>query len=74
MRNLLRNSFVLSAGCRDARLTVCLHALQIHLHKDGKVRIFSRNCEERSDSFPDVADAVRSAADGENMHHIPTHA
>ena len=38
---------------------------QIHLLPGGQVRVFSRNCEDRSPSFPDVADAVRAAASGE---------
>jgi DNA ligase-1 len=37
---------------------------QIHLQRDGAVKVFSRNCEDRSASFPDVADAVRAAAAG----------
>ena len=37
---------------------------QIHLQADGCVHLFSRNCEDRSASFPDVADAVRAAAAG----------
>ncbi|KAK9793179.1 hypothetical protein WJX73_007861 [Symbiochloris irregularis] len=37
---------------------------QIHLLPDGSVKVFSRNCEDRSPSFPDVADAVRAAAKG----------
>ena len=43
-----------------------LHAVlaQIHLQADGRVHLFSRNCEDRSASFPDVADAVRAAAAG----------
>lgn len=45
---------------------------QIHLHKNGDVRIFSRNCEERTSSFPDVADAVRSAAAGAILQHFFT--
>ena len=39
--------------------------MQIHLLKSGEVRIFSRNCEDRSQAFPDVATAIRTAADGE---------
>ena len=30
----------------------------------GQVKVFSRNCEERTASFPDVADAMRAAAEG----------
>ena len=39
--------------------------MQIHLMAGGAVRIFSRNCEDRTPSFPDVADIVRAAAAGE---------
>ena len=42
---------------------------QIHLLHDGSVKVFSRNCEDRTPSFPDVADAVRAAAKGESYHH-----
>ena len=38
--------------------------LQIHLLADSSVRVFSRNCEDRSRGFPDVADAIRAAAHG----------
>lgn len=37
---------------------------QIHLLTGGEVKVFSRNCEDRSPSFPDVAEAVRAAAAG----------
>ena len=37
---------------------------QIHLQKDGQVHLYSRNCEDRSQSFPDVAEATRAAAAG----------
>ena len=37
---------------------------QVHLLADGKVLVFSRNCEDRSGSFPDVGDAIRAAAAG----------
>ena len=30
-----------------------------------QVKVFSRNCEDRSTHFPDVADAIRAAAAGE---------
>ena len=39
-------------------------APQIHLQKDGQVHLYSRNCEDRTQSFPDVADATRAAAAG----------
>ena len=39
--------------------------MQIHLLKSGEVRVFSRNCEDRSQAFPDVATAIRTAAEGE---------
>ena len=69
---------LLGASCRDwlfsdAQLqnlfmTSCLCPGQIHLHTNGDVRVFSRNCEERTGSFPDVADAIRSAAAGEAIY------
>lgn len=34
---------------------------QIHLEPDGAVSIFSRNCETRTNAFPDVASAIRKA-------------
>ncbi|MEW5298883.1 MAG: hypothetical protein WDW36_001957 [Sanguina aurantia] len=37
---------------------------QIHLLADGSVRIFSRNEEDRTSSFPDVAQLTRQAAAG----------
>lgn len=37
---------------------------QIHLMEGGKVRIFSRNCEDRTASHPDVAAQVLEAAAG----------
>ena len=43
---------------------------QIHLCAGGAVKLFSRNCEDRSQSFPDVADAVRAAAAGA-LRHCP---
>lgn len=36
---------------------------QIHLEPGGAVSIFSRNCETRTASFPDVASAVQKAVD-----------
>ena len=39
-------------------------------HKNGdKVRIFSRNLEETTDMFPDVADAVRGTGSCKNRNH-----
>ncbi|KXZ42596.1 hypothetical protein GPECTOR_132g608 [Gonium pectorale] len=35
---------------------------QIHLLPGGQVRIFSRNCEDRTEAFPDVCALVRAAA------------
>ena len=32
------------------------------------MRIFSRNCEDRTPSFPDVAEIVRAAAVGTQLH------
>ncbi len=42
------------------------HAVTAHLSMQSppQVKVFSRNCEERTQSFPDVADAIRSAAEG----------
>ena len=40
------------------------NSLQIHLLKNGNVCVFSRNCENRSQAFPDVATAIRTAAEG----------
>ena len=37
---------------------------QIHLLRNGSVCVFSRNCEDRSQAFPDVATAIRTAAEG----------
>lgn len=37
---------------------------QIHLLKDGSVKVFSRNCEDRTASFPDVVAAIKHAAHG----------
>lgn len=37
---------------------------QIHLGDDGQVKIFSRNCEDRTQSFPDVVMLIREAAKG----------
>ncbi|MCO5599554.1 hypothetical protein L7F22_053660 [Adiantum nelumboides] len=34
---------------------------QVHLLKDGSIRIFSRNCEDTTSRFPDVLDIVRMA-------------
>ncbi|KAI5056524.1 hypothetical protein GOP47_0028342 [Adiantum capillus-veneris] len=34
---------------------------QVHLLKDGTIRIFSRNCEDTTSRFPDVLDIVRMA-------------
>ena len=40
---------------------------QIHLIPDGSVRVFSRNCEDRTASFPDVVAAIKAAAQGACM-------
>lgn len=37
---------------------------QVHLLADGSVRVFSRNCEDRTASFPDVVAAIKQAAQG----------
>src|SRR5262245_32095284 len=48
------------------RMTECalepkVDGFRVQAHKDGdKVRLFSRNLEETTDMFPDVADAVRT--------------
>ena len=34
---------------------------QIHILKDGSARVFSRNCEDRASSFPDVIAALKAA-------------
>lgn len=35
---------------------------QIHFMPDGKVKIFSRNCEDKTDAFPDAISAMIDAA------------
>lgn len=37
---------------------------QIHLLPDNSVKIFSRNCEDKTASMPDVVAAVQAAAKG----------
>lgn len=37
---------------------------QIHLLPDNSVKIFSRNCEDKTASMPDVVAAVQAAAEG----------
>ena len=34
---------------------------QVHLIKDGSIKIFSRNCEDTTARFPDVIENVRKA-------------
>jgi DNA ligase-1 len=43
---------------------------QIHLLPDQSVRIFSRNGEDNTSKFPDVADIVRSAMQPETEMFI----
>lgn len=48
------------------KLILCLcrydgQRAQIHMLSNGSVRIFSRNGEDNTARFPDVADIVRSA-------------
>ena len=45
-------------------LTSEAYSAQIHLLRNGNVCVFSRNCEDRSQAFPDVATAIRTAAEG----------
>lgn len=37
---------------------------QIHLLPDNTVKIFSRNCEDKTVSMPDVVAAIQAAAEG----------
>lgn len=37
---------------------------QIHLLADNSVKIFSRNCEDKTVSMPDVVAAIQAAAQG----------
>ena len=69
---------LLGSGCQSRLMQVMLmqthHAVlrwliepvraQIHLLRNGSVCVFSRNCEDRSQAFPDVATAIRTAARG----------
>uniref|UniRef100_A0A7S2SCG2 DNA ligase n=1 Tax=Mucochytrium quahogii TaxID=96639 RepID=A0A7S2SCG2_9STRA len=38
--------------------------VQIHLHSDGNMDIFSRNCQSNSDKFPDVLETLRKCKGG----------
>lgn len=40
--------------------------MQVHLAADGAVWLFSKNCDDFSGAFPDVADAVRRAVGAEH--------
>ena len=42
----------------------------MHLLSDGSVRIFSRNGEDNTSKFPDVAETVRSAMQPETQMFI----
>ena len=42
----------------------------MHLLPDGSVRIFSRNGEDNTSKFPDVAEIVRSAMQPETQMFI----
>ena len=51
---------------------------QIHLLPDNSVKIFSRNCEDKTVSMPDVVAAIQAAAQGLSLlftqqapHHTP---
>ena len=37
---------------------------QIHLLSDNNVKVFSRNCEDKTASMPDVVAAIQAAAEG----------
>lgn len=37
---------------------------QIHLLSDNSVKVFSRNCEDKTASMPDVVAAIQAAAQG----------
>lgn len=37
----------------------------------AQVKVFSRNCEDRSTHFPDVANAIRAAAAGSTLQTAP---
>ncbi len=37
---------------------------QIHLLSDNSVKVFSRNCEDKTGSMPDVVAAIQAAAEG----------
>ena len=37
---------------------------QIHLLSDNSVKVFSRNCEDKTASMPDVVAAIQAAAKG----------
>ena len=39
---------------------------QIHLLPDRSVRVFSRNCEDKTAAFPDVVEVVQTSATGES--------
>ncbi|CAG9464257.1 unnamed protein product [Pedinophyceae sp. YPF-701] len=36
--------------------------IQVHLSRDGRARVFSRNCEDRTKAFPDVVKALAAAS------------
>ena len=41
---------------------------QIHLLPDNTVKVFSRNCEDKTASMPDVVAAIQAAAKGMQLH------
>ena len=47
---------------------------QIHLLPDNSVKVFSRNCEDKTASMPDVVAAVQAAAKGTSQFAFRTSA
>lgn len=45
---------------------------QIHLLPDNSVKIFSRNCEDKTVSMPDVVAAIQAAAQGLSLLDMHT--
>lgn len=44
---------------------------QIHLLPDNSVKVFSRNCEDKTVSMPDVVAAIQAAAKGKLLLQQP---